>query len=203
MLAGFAHGASGTAHALVRLWRTTRESEFLEGARRAVEFENTLYDEAKKNWPLVLRDPDGVERARRNMVAWCHGAPGIALARASFRDVLSEAEDRDALTAALETTRMMPASGPDHLCCGTLGRVEVLYTVGRKLGRSRLQSFSESRAAMVVRVATARGAYLLDNQEGPPRAGLFRGLAGIGYQMLRLARPEDVPSVLAFDSTGG
>jgi len=199
MLAGFAHGASGNALALVRLWRRTGESELLEAARCAIDFENTLFDASSNNWPLVLRDADGVRQESRNMVAWCHGAPGVALGRALIRDVLLNTESMDTLDAALETTLKTVVAGPDHLCCGTLGRVEVLFTVGRVLKRAELLRSAESRAAMVIRLATGRDSFLLDDGGGPARVGFFRGLAGVGYQMLRLARPDDVGSVLAFE----
>lgn len=133
------------------------------------------------------------------MVAWCHGAPGVALGRALIRDVLPNTESMDTLDAALETTLKTVVDGPDHLCCGTLGRVEVLFTVGKVLKRAELLRSAESRAAMVIRLATGRDSFLLDDGGGPARVGFFRGLAGVGYQMLRLARPGDVPSVLAFE----
>ena len=132
------------------------------------------------------------------MTAWCHGAPGIALARACVRDVVAQAEAMDTLNAAVDTTLAASVAGPDHLCCGTLGRVDTLLTVGTVLGRVELRHASETRAAMVIRLATSRGAFRLDRGSGPPRAGFFRGLAGIGYQMLRLRQPEELPSVLAF-----
>jgi len=198
MLAGFAHGACGGALALVRLWRMTEEPVFFEAAGRALDFENTLYDPHSKNWPVQLRDADGVQLESRNMAAWCHGAPGIALARACVRDVLAQAEAMDTLNAAVDTTLAASVSGPDHLCCGTLGRVDTLLTVGTVLGRVELRHAAETRAAMVIRLATSRGAFRLDRRSGPPRAGFFRGLAGMGYQMLRLRQPDDLPSVLAF-----
>ncbi|MEX1311928.1 MAG: type 2 lanthipeptide synthetase LanM, partial [Candidatus Sulfomarinibacteraceae bacterium] len=200
-LAGLAHGASGGALAMVRLWRRTGDDAFLDSARRAIEFENTLYDPFFKNWPLRLLADDGRIAQSKNMAAWCHGAPGIALARSCVRDVLPIAEAMGARETAVETTLAVdPAAGPDHLCCGTLGRVDVLLTVGAELERPVLRLEAESRAAMVIRWAAGRGGYRLGTGHGPVRPGFFRGLAGVGYQMLRLRRPDDVPSVLAFQT---
>jgi type 2 lantibiotic biosynthesis protein LanM len=201
MLGGLAHGASGGALAMVRLWRRTGDDAFLESARRALEFENTLYDPFFKNWPLLLRDDAGRVVQTKNMAAWCHGAPGIALARSCVRDVLPIAEAAGALETAVETTLAVdPGAGPDHLCCGTLGRVDVLLTVGAELERPVLRLEAESRAAMVIRLAAGRAGYRLRTGPGPARPGLFRGLAGVGYQMLRLRSPGEVPSVLAFQT---
>ena len=54
---------------------------------------------------------------------------------------------------------------------------------------------------MVVRRATSTGAYglRLDPRENRCfQPGFLRGLSGIGYELLRLARPPELPSVLAF-----
>jgi lantibiotic modifying enzyme len=78
MLAGFAHGASGVALALVRLGRLVNDQTLVVAAERALEFEDSLYDTEKKNWPLTLVDRGTGRQESRNMSAWCHGAPGIA-----------------------------------------------------------------------------------------------------------------------------
>jgi type 2 lantibiotic biosynthesis protein LanM len=200
MLAGFAHGASGIALALVRLWRWVRDSSLLDGAVRAMDFENTLFDSEKKNWPLVLIDSKTGQTERREMSAWCHGAPGIALARSCIRDAVPEAEANGRLDGALATTLEATMEGPDHLCCGNLGRVDVMLTTGGVLGRETLRRAAELRAAMVIQRAVTTGSFRLKEGRGMNKTGFFRGLAGVGYQMLRLVRPEEVPSVLAFQS---
>lgn len=199
MLAGFAHGASGIALALARLGRLVNDQTLFDAVERALEFEDSLYDPEKKNWPVHLVDRRSGRQQSRNMSAWCHGAPGIVLARSGMLDSMPQLADDDRFRAALDTTLATSMEGPDHLCCGTLGRVEVLLITGETLGHERLRRAAESRAAMVIQRAVTSGAFRLAIVGGEPKAGLFRGLAGIGYQMLRLARPDRVPSVLAFD----
>ncbi len=200
MLAGFAHGASGIALALTRLWRAAGDESLLRAAGDALVFENTRFDPATRNWPVLLHDDDGAERERRNMTAWCHGAPGIALARAEIGDVLAEANDGGRLDVAVATTLAAPATGPDHLCCGTLGRVDIVHTLGRLMKRDEFRRVAWSRASMVIRRAAGRGDFRLDGNPEIARPGFFRGLAGIGYVLLRLAAVKTLPSVLAFQS---
>ncbi len=202
MLAGFAHGASGVALALARLGRLVNDQTLFDAVERALEFENSLYDPEKKNWPLMLVDRQSGQQQRRTMSAWCHGAPGIALARSSMLDSMPQFAEDDMFCAALDTTLATPMEGPDHLCCGNLGRVEVLLKTGETLGHERLRRAAELRAAMVIQRVETSGAFRLTIGGGQPKAGFFRGLAGIGYQMLRLSRPDRVPSVLAFDPIG-
>ena len=202
LLSGFAHGASGGALALVRLAQATGDGSWLAAAAAAVEFEDTRFDAGTGNWPVELTDGDGTVRERRNMVAWCHGAAGIALARAMMRDELPAVDRGGTLDAAIRTTVAVPAAGPDHLCCGTLGRVDVLNTIGQLLKRDELRRVAETRATMVIRRAAEQGEYRVTDWHGPVRPGLFRGLAGIGYALLRLAGFHSLPSVLGFDAPG-
>jgi lantibiotic modifying enzyme len=79
--------------------------------------------------------------------------------------------------------------------------ISVLFTAGRLLGRPTLCNRALSLAASMIERASARGRYTL----GLPSAGqlesrgLFQGTAGIGYALLRLARPDLVPDVLLFE----
>jgi lantibiotic modifying enzyme len=50
---------------------------------------------------------------------------------------------------------------------------------------------------MIKRAAGQGGFRLIsDTPAGAFKPGLFRGIAGIGYQLLRIAAPDRVPSVL-------
>ncbi len=201
LLSGFAHGASGGALALVRLSDATGDGSWLAAAEAALVFENSRFDPATGNWPVDVLDRDGSIRERRNMVAWCHGAPGIALARVLMRDAVPAADRTELLEAAIETTVAAPLTGADHLCCGTLGRVDVLNTIGQLLERDELRYAAESRAMMVIRRAAEQGGFKVTDGSGPARPGLFRGLAGVGYALLRLIGLHPLPSVLGFEAT--
>lgn len=54
-----------------------RKQRVSEKINLLCEYENSLYSEEKENW-LDLRSPEGEQKV---MNAWCHGAPGILLAR--------------------------------------------------------------------------------------------------------------------------
>ena len=75
-LAGFSHGSSGIAWALLELFARTGAERFRETALAAIRHERLLFSSDAGNW----RDL----RVRSHMsfpVAWCHGAPGIGLSR--------------------------------------------------------------------------------------------------------------------------
>jgi lantibiotic modifying enzyme len=74
---GFAHGAAGIAHALLRAHERIAAPGLIDAAGEAIVFERQLYHPAYENW---LPFP-GYQEERPPMVSWCWGAPGIALSR--------------------------------------------------------------------------------------------------------------------------
>lgn len=201
-LAGLAHGTSGIALALVRLAAATGSDEFLEAARAAYRHEALLFDARTGNWPALARNGDGVRRL--DMKTWCHGAPGIALSRLAARGLGDPVLGRE-LEVALDTTRRAGLLSLDHVCCGNAGLVDTLFAAGEALARPDLVSAAEVRLGAVLRRARLLGGYRLrggEEENAGVLPGFFRGHAGIGYTLLRLARPGLLPNVLAFEARG-
>jgi type 2 lantibiotic biosynthesis protein LanM len=195
-LTGLSHGAAGIAYALLRLYQVTDEVVFRQAAQEAIAYEHSVFITEEGNWP----DFRGSSTKDRSvcMCSWCHGAPGIGLARVAGLDILDTPEIRQDVEVAINTTKQHKLSGMDHLCCGNLGRVEFLFTAGRKLSRPDLVEEAMKQAAQVVALAQQRGHFsygsILDFHPG-----FFQGAAGIGYQLLRLAYPDQLPSVLLWE----
>jgi len=199
-VAGFAHGASGIVTALARLQRHRPDRRLLESIREGLAFERTVFDPESRNWPLVVDTETGEPPRRIPMTAWCHGAPGIALARLELMAIESGEHVARELEVALETTLGTPSSGPHHLCCGTLGRTDIVLEAGLLRHRPELIAAAEAMMGGVMRQNLERGRFALGRGGGassePP--GFFQGLAGIGHACLRMARPGELPSVLSF-----
>jgi type 2 lantibiotic biosynthesis protein LanM len=199
-LTGFSHGAAGIAYALLRLFETSCLSQYLEAAREAIAYERTAFSPKSENW-LDLRPNAAGEGEPLCMTSWCHGAPGIGLARVAGLHVLDDEDIRRDIETALHTTQRFGMQDVDHLCCGNLGRVDFLLIASRVLGRPELREAADKRAAWVVQRSGEPNAYqLLPNF--PTRhfnPGLFQGLAGVGYELLRLVDAESLPSVLLLE----
>ena len=197
-LAGFAHGAAGIAYALARVYARTGDPALAEAVRRAHGYERGLFSPAAGNWP-ALRDGGSVI-----MTGWCHGAPGVGLARALGLAAASGPEVKEVkgeILAAMQTTAAAPIGRSDHLCCGNMGRSEALLAVGAALGEPTCTAAAEQVARQLAGRAHADGAFGLRTEGFEHRAfqpGFFRGLAGIGYQFLRTDAPSRLPSVLGF-----
>jgi lantibiotic modifying enzyme len=86
----------------------------------------------------------------------------------------------------------------DTLCCGTLGTIEFLTEAQTALGRCELGELARQRLIHVVSTAAVRGDYRWIAGRRQFNPGLFRGLAGVGYSILRQLDPT-LPNVLLWD----
>jgi lantibiotic modifying enzyme len=132
---------------------------------------------------------------------WCHGAAGIGLARVAGLGGLDTEAIRHDLDVALQTTERVGVQGVDHLCCGTMGRVDVLLTAARRLGRASWLEAAQRLTAGVLERARCTGAFQLypNVPSDVYNPSFFRGMAGIGYGLLRVAEPDALPCVLIWE----
>jgi lantibiotic modifying enzyme len=201
-LTGFAHGNAGIAWALGELAELTGEPRFRTAEGAAVAYERGLFSAEAKNWPdLRKRDALGLEGDNDQasfMAAWCHGAPGIGLARILSLGRLDEPATRAEIEAALETT-LAQGFGENHsLCHGDLGNLELLLLAGERLGDPRWRAEAD-RMATATLESIRRDGWICGVSSGVETLGLMTGLAGIGFGLLRLAEPRRTPSVLALE----
>ncbi len=203
MLAGFSHGQAGIAYALMKLYEVTGNNRYREAAEQAIRYENKLYSPEYNNW----QDIRGLEEKKDNvpnyMSAWCHGAPGIGLARLAARHLLNEASVENDIQNAIKETRRAVNSmtSRDHICCGNLGLADILLYFAQKTGDKNLVAESAELTAKVILAAEKRGHFniLLGSGENLANTGFFQGLTGIGYALLRQAFPDKFPSILIFE----
>jgi lantibiotic modifying enzyme len=205
-MTGFSHGASGIATSLLHLHDATGDARLLRTARGAFAFEDSLYSASEKNW-VDTRYPhhrqDGVATGRFRL-SWCHGAPGIAMARAVASRLDTEHAEHHArlARAAAETTWKAldaTAAQAEHdatLCHGVAGLSEVLLVVREVLGGD---DHPDRAAAILAALAQRHGGWdqwpsgLQSRGKSPC---LMVGAAGIGLHVLRLVHPGAAPSPL-------
>ena len=173
---GFAHGAAGISVALARLARATGDAAYAKAAEQAI-----AYDRAQ----LAINTNGG----------WANGATGLALAELELGYIPARSES---LQRALDTARQRICEDPDGLASGALGSAELLLSAGCKLGDMELVDFAAAGAARVVERARRRGYYGTGWGSGFNHFGLYHGLPGIAYELLRLSAPRELPSVLTW-----
>ena len=228
-LSGLSHGGSGFAVAFAALYKATGDAVWLERALGALRHEATLYSAERLNW-RDLRDftpkeasqeslEEGIGKVRYFGVSWCHGAPGVALARAALLRMLGDelpTTERDRLSADLDVAlatnlrvlQLQDADMVDDLCCGSAGRIDILLECGRLLNRPELvaqaQSFAKAKLDAWQNSAPGAGSnaspfYWYQDKTlrlTGSELGLFKGMAGWPYVAARVAAPDLVPCVL-------
>ncbi len=195
LLNGMSHGAAGFAYALASLATAAGREDFAAAAAECVAFEDASYDAARRNWP----DLRGSEP--HWPCQWCHGATGIGLSRIGLarlgmsgrRGGEAELSDVENAVVGVQQSSGTPV---DTLCCGTLGGVEFLCDAGVTLKRGDLRETAARRLMAVVARAAATGDYRWNNGKRQFNLGLFRGLSGVGYTLLRQAAIADTSAAL-------
>jgi type 2 lantibiotic biosynthesis protein LanM len=192
LLTGISHGAAGIAYALLRLYEVVGNSIFLQAALEAIAYERSVYDTQSQNWPDFRGEKPGFG------ITWCHGAPGIGLARMGSLSILDTAEIRQEIEVALQTTQKFCLQDIDHLCCGNFGRIDMLLVAAQKLKQPELFEIAQKHATFVVNKAEKIGYFQIFPRlyKDIYNPGFFQGTAGIGYELLRVAYPEKLPSTL-------
>ena len=194
-LNGMSHGAAGFAYALASLSAATGRDEFAKAASECIAFENSSYDAERNNWPDLRGDGEPGWPCQ-----WCHGAPGIGLARIATTKrggLDSKLLATDIRNALVGVERGWP--GPlDTLCCGALGSIEFFCEAGSALGRSDLRELASRRLMSLLEAATSTGDYRWNSGNRQFNLGLFRGLAGVGYTSLRQV-DGSLPNVIIWE----
>ncbi len=202
-LTGFSHGVAGIAWALLELDMVSSDERFRATALSALEYERSLFSPAEANWPDLREYRESGLATEKDStafsMAWCHGAPGIGLARLLCQRHLDESHIQSEIDVALRTTVAQGFGFNHSLCHGDLGNLELLLEADRERG-SGIRTSEVNRIAGSILAAIDQHGWVCGNPLGVESPGLMTGLAGIGYELLRVAEPDRVPSVLALSA---
>jgi lantibiotic modifying enzyme len=190
--------------ALLEAGAALSDADLIEAGARAFAWERTVFVAKAGNWPDFRYLSETPMDGPVFMVAWCHGAAGIGLARLRAMELLPGHPHagawREDLEIAMQTTADSPLGNSDHLCCGTLGRAAVLHIAGKSTGNSTWISAADTITRRVAARARSRGRFTLPYDDpgttGPSIPNLMNGLAGIGVHMACMEAGEDLSSLL-------
>jgi type 2 lantibiotic biosynthesis protein LanM len=195
-ITGFAHGAAGIAWALLELAARTGSPKYKDAAIHAIEYEHAQYSSAAGNWiDAATKDTeDGKSKVGPSM-AWCHGAPGVGLARlAALKRIDHPLVHQDLERAVQATLNYGP--GTNHcLCHGDLGNLDFLLQASQVTGSQKLALKVDEWANQILASMNKYG-WLCGVPMAVESPALMNGLAGICLGLLRIAEPNRVPSVL-------
>jgi lantibiotic modifying enzyme len=204
-LTGFSHGTAGIVWALTELHRRTGRADFLEAARQGLRYEQSWYQPAIENWPDFRGTPvagaDG-SLTYNCALAWCHGAPGIALGRLRVFQIGRDPEMKAQAEAAIRATARgiaagMPGQESYCLCHGVGGNAEALILASEILEDPRFLQQARQAGRRGIEIYQRAGLnWICGVNGGGVNPSLLLGIAGIGYFYLRLYDPARFRTVL-------
>ena len=194
-LAGFSHGAAGISYALQRLYFITKNTDYLNAAKQALDFETSIYSSEHNNWPDNRLSTDSNKYV---MNAWCHGAIGIGLGRMAGLGIYDNEQSHLDIKYALEKAKTINLTGPDHMCCGNGGAMELFLSGAEILKQPDLKLRAAKIATFMIDRKDKNNEYSMSSYvpDGLLSPGFFQGLSGIGHILLRVAHSDKIPAVL-------
>jgi lantibiotic modifying enzyme len=186
------------AAALGRLAEATAESRFADGALRAIAYERSVFDAARRNWPDFRSSSDVF------MNSWCHGAPGILLGRHLLQATgLADPAMAEEIAAARSSTigavvaASRKADFPAHLCCGVLGLTSLLRFDAQASGLPLAAEVAQAESVLICQAKAAGGYVFFSVDTGSLNLpGLYSGKAGVALALLEAATGEQwIPQV--------
>lgn len=208
-LTGYGHGVSGIVCALAELHQATRDERFATAVHEGLRYESKFFSEDDGNWRDHRKDvaPAGNPAFQ---FGWCHGAPGVGLARFRLLELGFDSDliHHDLRVATRTTIDRLSLTDPDILgafclCHGMAGNCELPLLLSQpdapdvELNRDELLNRVDQVAQTGIELFEEPGIPWLCN---PASTGhtpvLLNGMAGIGYFYLRAFSPRLVPSVL-------
>lgn len=208
-LCGLAHGASGMGLALIESGIHCERPEWTEGGLAAFRYEDQLYDTDHENWP-DLRELDHLSGETTGpkhapfMVAWCHGAAGIGLARLRALRLLPENAElqvgvQRAVRATAERLAALPNEADASPCHGRAGLAETLLYAAEVLKEPRHAASIARQWTRIARTRSTDASWPCGVPSGLSTPSLMLGEAGIGYSLLRAECPRRTPSFLIIE----
>ena len=204
-LAGYSHGTAGIAVALLELHARTGDARWLEAAEGGFAYERRHYSPEQQNWPDFRSFATPNPQQPGYSMAWCHGAPGIALSRLRAFELTKDDRYRDEAEHALAGTYRglsTPAASDNYsLCHGIGGNAEPFLLATDLLGDPRYRNVAESAGDRGIQAVLAhRNAWPCGVLQGGESPNLMIGVAGIGWFYLRLYDSRATPSILLVTS---
>lgn len=196
-LAGISHGNSGFIAAFAHLYAVTHNPDDALLLGELLAYENSLYEPAIKNWKDLRKISHGKPAAGDDTyfdtVAWCHGAPGVLMARLAMKkmcpEIAAEIVDEDIQKALSKMMENKYRKGY-CLCHGNTGNAMIAAMVlecGFASDKANeLRKYCTDIITDLIR-ATQRMEFLPQELYN---AGFMPGISGIGYGLLKLIRGE-------------
>lgn len=216
-LCGFSHGAAGIGFVFLELGNYFSNPVFYYIAEQSFKYESKYFDKREKNW-VDLRNSFYDEKTElehktaflekrydfflkgKFMSAWCHGAPGIGLARFRAYELLKKnIYLKEVNICADKIIDGIILNGTYILCHGLGGNLDLLIIIMNSTNEKKMCNKLSGIIEKMLNNHLAGNIYqsgLSSLAGGKEDTGLFLGNAGIGYFYLRTIENNKIESIL-------
>lgn len=193
-MSGFSHGASGIAAGLAGFAAASGDMRFMDLGRAAMPFARTSFAPLLATQNTTGSQAETLHTAE-TMCAWCHGAPGAGLGLLLQPAAMRDRQWFHDLDSCVAITRDKGFSDSHCVCHGQLGNLELLMQTAIETGNSA--AASQWRAIAAQLLSEGRSYWRTGSIRNDQSLGFMTGLAGIGYALLRINDPYNVPAVVS------
>lgn len=178
-LAGMAHGNSGFLMVYAALYQITGNREYLKKINALCDYENSLYSEEKENW-LDLRSP---EDEKKVMNAWCHGAPGILLARLELEKIRENHDIEEDMKRASHSLFCGNEDGKICICHGLAGRILIMKKYLEQHKNPEFRKIYNQKIRELIFMLEQEDNLNASETRNP---AFMNGISGVAYALLKI-----------------
>ena len=178
-LAGMAHGNSGFLMVYAALYQITGNREYLKKINALCDYENSLYSEEKENW-LDLRSP---EDEKKVMNAWCHGAPGILLARLELEKIRENHDTEEDMKRASHSLFCGNEDGKICICHGLAGRILIMKKYLEQHKNPEFRKIYNQKIRELIFMLEQEDNLNASETRNP---AFMNGISGVAYALLKI-----------------
>ncbi|MEL6928503.1 MAG: type 2 lanthipeptide synthetase LanM family protein [Cyanobacteria bacterium J06600_6] len=164
-------GISGVTYGLLRLGEITGDNRYRITAINAIALESAAIDSLESS---AIKECAKVE---------------VALGRLGGLSLLNTPQIRTEIDEAIAISQRVMTED-NSLFWGNCGRLEILLLAAQKLAQPQLSSAGDRLAEAILQQPPV---------EEPSFPSFLHGSSGIGYQLLRAAQPQLLPSILIWE----
>ena len=161
------------------LYQITGNREYLKKINLLCEYENSLYSEEKENW-LDLRSP---EDEKKVMNAWCHGAPGILLARLEIEKIRENHDIEEDMKRASRSLFYGKENGRLCICHGLAGRILIMKKYLEQHKNPEFREIYKQKVQELFFMLEQKNDLNASETRNP---AFMNGMSGVAYALLKL-----------------
>jgi hypothetical protein len=217
-LCGLSHGASGISFALLEVGNMLGNEDCFRIAEEAIKYEDGHYNKILFNWSDLRKGSHSDQELNENinaylssnkkhftepryMSGWCHGAPGIGLARLRAYELLAKEtyliDCLHAIENTIQTLDFNRSRPTCTLCHGIGGIVELILEARSIIPKEEQSLMVEKAVSSCIEHKSKYNKYISGHSDRSGKdISLFMGSTGIGMFYLRILDSSNVPSVL-------